>query len=213
MNDWLTAKIRRLTPAETLELNRCSPNLPGPEAIFFMQPTGSIGADFESDYRREDWASVKSNGNWVNSRPHDIPQGAGASLQSALLSSLQPCRTFKVPDPRDASVSMTRCATRFVHLAIWIPPDKGHAVVLDLGDGSTGMGVFDPNFGWMEPKQGFNVLSMEQVLMCLWEFYTNVKCERPRTKGREFLDFFNNSFARIEAYQIYLQTLNYPGKT
>ena len=34
-------------------------------------------------------------------------------------------------------------------------------------------GIFDPNFGWMEPQQGFNFLDFELVLNSLWDYYTN----------------------------------------
>lgn len=78
-------------------------------------------------------------------------------------------------------------------------------MMLDFSDPQQ-PGIFDPNFGWMEPQQGFCFLSLEQALNSIWEFYTHNVSTVPMTKGLRFLDTRDNKNLFFQASQIYVQS-------
>lgn len=108
---------------------------------------------------------------------------ATGSMQQALFSAMQPSKLHGLPvvNPGNADAipaTRMRCATPFVVLCLTFFSSSGvqvnHEIVVDFSEPAR-PGIFDPNFGWMEPAQGFCILRLEMALISLWQFYSSQK--------------------------------------
>ena len=139
--------------------------------------------------------------------PH-LPSGRrGTTFQASLFSSFQETVERTIPHPGKPDMSAYRGATPFVVLSLHFfssrGKETGHCLIVDFSDPDH-PGVFDPNFGWMEPRQGFNFLSLEQALETLWTYYTVVGPE-PAQRGIRF-HHGDNVRIHARAFQIYRQS-------
>ena len=81
---------------------------------------------------------------------------------------------------------------------------RRHAVMVDFSDRQH-PGIFDPNFGCMEPQQGFNFLDFELVLNSLWDYYTNFSRKWP-LHGSESHTFIPRGIY-VTAFQLHEQVI------
>ena len=101
------------------------------------------------------------------------------SIQSYLFKKYQPTNVRSVHHPESAYPDfkgqswLLRTALPFTFIVTWskLVGAPGHGLVMDLSDPDE-PGIFDPNFGWMALHQGTCSLSLEKLLVCLYEFYT-----------------------------------------
>ncbi len=148
---------------------------------------------------------------YVESRSHPPSNVRSQNFQTTLFASYQPCISRSVPRKHLGFVP-TVTATPFVILRLEMWSDtkrlqEAHVVVVDFSD-PVHPGIFDPNFGWMEPKQGFCFLGLEQALTSIWTFYTGKEKHTPQ---RQFSSLRNRDddieSAVYQAFQIYVQSL------
>ncbi len=102
---------------------------------------------------------------------------ARPSIQKNLFATYVPCSTQDVA-PSAASiggVNLRRTALPFVTLGTSNAADTAyHSMIADFSEAAH-PGIFDPNFGWIELRQGHCMLDLEKVLFDLWEHYTDTE--------------------------------------
>ncbi len=114
---------------------------------------------------------------------HQQPMAPATTMQASLFAGYQAPRATTIPLARSWTGTVPtaeRVATPFVLLRMSWPTGKmdgakeltaAHGIIVDFTNPEH-PGIFDPNFGWMEPAQGFCFLSFERALNSLWEHYT-----------------------------------------
>jgi hypothetical protein len=178
-----------------------------PHLIGQFPPQTGIDAkkkgSFSVDY---DWG-----GNSVVNHPR-LPASVGAtSFHQALFANFQAPRKFAVPHPTfKAQRMMTRQPTSMVLLDLGCRSLQnatgGHVLLADFSDPAH-PGLFDPNGGWIEPKQGFCFLDFEQAMHSVWERYTSNNLQN-RQQGLPHLKVAaDDTKIFIFAYQLYVQSI------
>lgn len=180
--------------------------------IFFDQVIGCYASPdsllpygdgfFSTSYERDD--------NVVQNRPVRPPVTMTSTIQASLLAGYEACKPRTLEHPDRLDVRLHRTPMPFVTLDIVRYRDRptpffmAHEILIDFSDPDH-PGIFDPNFGWMEPAQGFCTLSLEQALTTIWEYYTRNFSTTPERKGhRHFAPLTDNVY--MLAYQIYVQS-------
>jgi hypothetical protein len=209
----------RLNPADPLEKLPKTP-LAVPD-IFFEQIIGQfahhtlrLNAQGMQAYQ----TAIQIGDNVVKARPHAPSSQRVDTLQEALFSSYQPCVKSIVPQQpgkeQKGGRNLLRSATPFVQLSLYFHDEQkmpaGHSVVVDFSDAAH-PGIFDPNFGWMEPRQGHCFLSLEQALYTIWQFYTRNKSASQGAGGVKHLARLRDPQTYMIARQIFVQSGLNPG--
>lgn len=152
-----------------------------------------------------------NGGNSVVNQPR-LPSAIGASsFHQALFANFQAPRKFAVPHPtiKDGRM-LTRQPTSLVMLDIGcrdpVNHTEAHGILADFTD-SAHPGLFDPNRGWYEPKQGFCYLDFEQEMHSIWEHYTNNNRQNPLQGLRHLKVAEDDTAIFILAYQLYIQSI------
>ena len=148
-------------------------------------------------------------GNFVMHRPHTPSDIPALTFHQALFANFQPPRALQLPHP---SLKNKRIMTRTVTPLVLLSLDGrdnneaiGHAIMVDFTDPAH-PGVFDPNYGWIEPRQGFCFLDFEQLMHSVWEQYTQNNTRNPRQGLGQIRLGKNEEELAIIAFQLYVQS-------
>lgn len=204
----------RLNAADPLEKLPKSPKAV-PDIFFeqiigqFAQHTLRLNAQGMQNFQ----TAIQIGSNVVLNRPHAPPSKRADTFQAALFSSYQACVRSIVPqaDYRDkkSSLKFSRAPTPFVELSLYFRDEQkkpaAHSLVVDFSDAAH-PGIFDPNFGWMEPIQGRCFLSLEQALHSIWEFYTGNGSRSAGARGVKHLTRLIDPDTYLIAKQIFVQS-------
>jgi hypothetical protein len=162
-------------------------------------------------------AFIKQGDNIVLSKPMPLTrwQTSATTLQAALFFE------YKAPVPVPvvskllhdkacaAAKPATLTPTGFVYLSFCFVSaagqSSGHALLVDFTDARR-PGIFDPNFGWLETRQGYCTLEFEQIIYESWRRYTKWNSKNGK-RGIKNLDIVQDRRFMILAFQVYLQTL------
>ncbi len=183
--------------------------------IFFNQVIGCYASPNTKLPDSDEFFSTshEKNDNIVENMPIRPPVIWTSTMQANLLGGYEACNARTLRHPERHDVRLHRTPMPFVVIDIlrykqFLSPGEtpaaGHEVLVDFSDPDH-PGIFDPNFGWMEPEQGFCTLSLEQALTTIWETYTQNRSTRLDRKGhRHFAPISDGVY--MLAYQIYVQS-------
>ena len=179
--------------------------------VYFLQIIGlyaGVPDDPETESSATSRVDLSVSSNHVINSPHAPMTQRRATFQASLFSAFQPSVERILPHPVRRESRLYRTALPFVILQLQCRTIGGvpdaHDILVDFSD-PRHPGVFDPNYGWLEPEQGFCILSLEQILTVLWEHYTRVRSTTPGMQGsRHIAGDDNTIFWR--AVQIFQQS-------
>jgi hypothetical protein len=141
-----------------------------------------------------------------------LPSTVGAtSFHQALFANFQAPRKFTVPHSvLKTKRMMTREPTSLVLLDIGCRDRKnatsGHVILADFTDPGH-PGLFDPNGGCIEPKQGFCYLDFEQTMQSVWEHYTSNNLQNLQQGLQQLKVAQHDRKIYILVYQLYVQSI------
>lgn len=203
-----------------------APPQPSEKTAFFEHLIGYFNAaDATFPTTLGDWSSaLAEDRSSFRVKPHVPASQVATTFQQSLFGAFQPAvkRTVPIPpagsmQPRPVAAipTLIRCATPYVSLSLQLFSAAGkyiaHSIVVDFSDPAR-PGNFDPNFGWMEPVQGFCILSLEQALTCLWQYYSFQESREAGRTGRALLSHKTTSGRMLShnyilAFQVYAHTM------